>query len=101
MNMVRFQLAFSILIMSLLPTATHAAPPPLSCEMESLLNGLAAMQRDQGVSRKDNALIKNPDDELTKQEIKEILDRVYLHQKSKTPDQIKDAVYAACKKRSR
>lgn len=65
------------------------------------MNGTTAAQRDQGTFRRDNALNKNPDSELTKREITEILDRVYIHQKARTPDQIKDAVYEACKKRRR
>lgn len=74
-----------------------AAPPPLSCEMQMMLNGLTALQRDQGVSRQANVLATNKDTDLTKREIKEILDRVYITQKIKTPDEIKDAVYRTCK----
>ena len=39
----------------------------------------------------------NRDTDLTKREIKEILDRVYIEKKNNTPDEIKDAVYRACK----
>ena len=74
-----------------------AAPALLSCEMQMLLNGMAAMQRDQGVSRQANTLSTNRDTDLTKREIKEILDRVYVEKKDKTPDEIKDAVYRVCK----
>lgn len=74
-----------------------AAPAPLSCEMQMLLNGMAAMQRDQGVSRQANTLSTHRDTDLTKREIKEILDRVYVEKKDKTPDEIKDAVYRVCK----
>ena len=101
MNAARLLLATSAWVAAMTPAALYAAPAPLSCEMESLLNGFAAMQRDQGVSRIHTELSKNPDGELTKREITEILDRVYIHQKARTPDQIKDAVYAACKKRRR
>ena len=74
-----------------------AAPAPLSCEMQMILNGMAAMQRDQGVSRQANTLSTNRDTDLTKRETKEILDRVYIDKKNNTPDEIKDAVYRACK----
>jgi hypothetical protein len=73
-----------------------AAPAPLSCKMQMLLNGMAAMQRDQGVSRQANTLSTDRDTDLTKKEIKEILDRVYIEKKNKTPDEIKNAVYRAC-----
>ena len=101
MTSVGFLLATSTLVLALIPMTLCAAPAPLSCEIEALLNGTTAMQRDQGISRRDTALSKNPDGELTKREITEILDRVYMHQKARTPDQIKDVVYEACKKRSR
>lgn len=88
-----------VVLAALVPVTTLAAP--LSCEVESLLNGMTAMQRDQGVSRQATAVNANPDGELTKREVKEILDRVYKNQRTRTPDQIKDAVYAACQNRRR
>ena len=100
MDATRFLLSVSASALAIFPLALlAAAPPPLSCEMEALLNGTTAMHRDAGASRNANALNKNPDGELTNREIKEILDRVYIHQKNRTPDQIKDAVYENCKKR--
>lgn len=74
----------------------QAGPAPLSCKMQMLLTGLTAMQRDQGTSRKDAKIATNPDTDLTKQEIKMILDRVYVKGKNQTPDQIKDNVYRRC-----
>ena len=74
----------------------HAGPAPLSCKMQMLLTGLTAMQRDQGVSRKDAKIANTPDTDLTKQEIKTTLDRVYVKGKNQTPDQIKDDVYRRC-----
>lgn len=64
--------------------------------MQMLLNGLAAMQRDQGVARHANTLTTNRDSDLTKTEIKEILDRVYTTKRNATPDEIKNAVYRDC-----
>lgn len=61
-----------------------------------LLTGLTAMQRDRGVSRKNAKIANTPDTDLTPQEIKQILDRVYIKGKNETPDQIKDDVYAKC-----
>jgi hypothetical protein len=99
MDAARFLLSVSTSALAWIPLTLSAAPPPLSCEIEALLNGTTAMHRDAGASRIANALNKNPDGELTNREIKEILDRVYIHQKNRTPDQIKDAVYGNCKKR--
>ena len=76
--------------------AAHAAPAPLSCEMQMLINGLVAMERDRGISRQANSLNTSLADDLTKREVKEILDRVYIHRKNSTPDQIKDSVYKSC-----
>lgn len=77
---------------------THAAPAPLSCKMQMLLTGVTAMQRDQGVSRKDAKIANTPDTDLTRQEIKAILDRVYVKGKNQTADQIKDDVYRICER---
>lgn len=77
-------------------SGAQAGPPPLSCRMQMMLTGLTAMQRDQGISRKDAKIANTPDTDLTKQEIKTILDRVYVKGKSQTPDQIKDDVYRRC-----
>ena len=78
--------------------SSSAFGAPLSCEVQMMLNGLSALRRDQGEPRTKSVLLK-PVNELTKQEAKEILDRVYITMKNRTPDQIKDAVYAACKAR--
>lgn len=64
--------------------------------MQMLLTGLTAMRRDQGVSRRDAKIANTPDTDLTKQEIKTILDRVYVKGKNQTPDQIEDDVYRRC-----
>lgn len=77
-------------------TEVRAGQPPLSCKMQMLLNGLVAMERDRGVARKDVSLANMPDPDLTKREIKTILDRVYGQGKNQTPDQIKDDVYWRC-----
>ena len=69
---------------------------PLNCEMQMMLNGMTALQRDQGVPRSEAVIAKNADGELKPQEIKQILDRVYIHQRNRTPDQIKDEVYRKC-----
>lgn len=63
-----------------------------------LLTGVTAMQRDQGVSRKDAKIANTPDTDLTRQEIKAILDRVYVKGKNQTADQIKDDVYRICER---
>ena len=73
-----------------------AQPVPLSCNMQMLLVGLTGLQRDQGYARNETAVAKNKDSELTKKEIKFILDRVYIAGKNQTHDQIKDDVYRKC-----
>lgn len=75
----------------------QAEPAPLSCNMQMMLTGMAALRRDQGVARQDTEIGKNKDSELTKKEVKTILDRVYIEGKNQTPDQIKDDVYRKCK----
>lgn len=75
----------------------QAQPAPLSCNMKMMLTGVTAMLRDQGTSRKDAKIANDPNSELTKKEIKTILDRVYIAGKNQTPDQIKDDVYKRCK----
>ena len=74
-----------------------AAPKALSCEMQAMLNGVTALQRDQGVPRAAAAINKNPGGELTRREIAEILERVYAQEKNRSPDEIKDAVFLACR----
>ncbi len=76
--------------------ALAGEPPPLSCEMKMLLTGVTALLRDQGVTRKDSTMQKNPHD-LTPKEVKMILDRVYIEGRNQTPDQIKDDVFKKCK----
>lgn len=76
---------------------SQAQPAPLSCNMQMLITGLTAMNRDIGYSRKDAPIANDPDTDLTKREIKKILDRVYIIGKNQTPDQIKDDVYRKCK----
>lgn len=76
----------------------QAGPAPLSCNMQMLLTGITAMQRDQGVSRKDAKIANTQDTDLTNKEIKTILDRVYVKGKNQTPDQIKDDVYRKCER---
>lgn len=71
----------------------EAAQAPLSCDMKTLLVGMAALNRDIGVTRDQSPIAKNPDGELTKAEIKWILDKVYVQGAGKSPDAIKDAVY--------
>ena len=56
------------------------------------------MQRDKGVSRRDSKLANTPDTDLTKQEIKTILDRVYIKGKNQSVDEIKDDVYRRCER---
>lgn len=77
-------------------TQVQAQPAPLSCNMQMLLTGTTALLRDQGTSRKDARIANDPDTDLTKKEIKTILDRVYVAGKNQTPDQIKDDVYRRC-----
>lgn len=69
---------------------------PLSCNMQMMLTGVTALQRDLGVARKDTETSKNKDKELTKKEIRTILDRVYIEGRNQTPDQIKNDVYRKC-----
>ena len=80
-----------------LPHTAHAAQKPLSCEMQTLLIGLSATQRDIGITREESTLAKNKDGELTRAEVKFILDTVYVRGVGKTPDEIKDAFYAKCR----
>lgn len=72
------------------------AQAPLSCKMQMLLNGMAALERDRGISRQRNTIDNTSDTDLTKHEIKTILDRVYVKGHNQTPDQIKDDVYKRC-----
>lgn len=72
------------------------AQAPLSCKMQMLLNGMAALERDRGISRERNTIDNTPDTDLTKREIKTILDRVYVKGQNQTPDQITDDVYKRC-----
>ena len=74
----------------------HAGPAPLSCKMQMMLTGMTATQRDRGVSRIDATVGNTPDSDLTKEEIKWILDRVYVKGKNRTPDQIANDVYRRC-----
>ena len=90
LRLIFFLLGFTLI------GAGNCAPAPLSCEVQMLLNGLAAMQRDQGVSRTQNRLSTNKDTDLTPRETKEILDRVYVSKKDRTPDEIKNEVYERC-----
>lgn len=76
----------------------QAGPAPLSCKMQMLLTGMTAMRRDQGISRRDATIANTPDTDLTRQEIKAILDRVYVKGKNQTPDEIKDDVYRRCER---
>lgn len=96
MTMKRFTAAAFAAIMITTPCTSSLAQKPLSCEVQVLLNGLTAMQRDQGIKRSKTAVARNTDGDLSAQEIKEILDRVYIHQKTRSPDQIKDDVYHRC-----
>lgn len=77
---------------------------PLSCDMRMRLNEIVAKSRDIGMSRKrleatmnKEEATMNKEDKLTKIEKKTIFDRVYIEGKNKSPDEIKDAVYKACK----
>lgn len=74
---------------------------PLSCEMLTLLVGLTAMERDKGTPRNTTVVAKNRDDELTKKEVKFILDTVYIVGKNQTPDQIKNQIYYSCRETHR
>jgi len=73
------------------------ASQPLSCQVLMLLTGFTAVERDNGISRTNTAVAKNKEKELTKKEIKFILDAVYIVGKNQTPDQIKNQVYEVCR----
>ena len=63
--------------------------------MQMLLNGLAAMQRDQGVSRAQNRLSTNKDTDLTPREIKDILIESMFRRRIRRQT-IKNEVYERC-----
>lgn len=84
---------------------------PLSCRTQMIFNGDAALWRDmKGIATKQTSedLKKLRDgykyfvinleggNEITDEEIEEILDRVYIKEINKTPDEIKDKVYKSC-----
>lgn len=96
MRTIRFAISMVAAALTCGANGAHAGPAPLSCNMQMLLNGMTAMQRDQGVSRKDAKIANTPDTDLTKQEIKTVLDRIYVKGKNQTPDQIKNDVYRRC-----
>lgn len=75
---------------------SQAVQAPLSCNMQMMLNGIVALNRDTGRSRNSAEIAISKEGELTKKEIKTILDRVYIVGKNQSPDEIKDAVYRAC-----
>ncbi len=81
-------------IMSL---GANAAPKPLSCEVLTLLVGVTALGRDAGIKMDESTIAKNSENELTKAEVKFILNKVYIEGKGRSPDEIKDAVYERCK----
>lgn len=93
--MKKFLCTFAVLgsVMS----SALAAQAPLSCDVQTLLVGATAMSRDVGVPRTKTVAALNKEGELTKAEVKFILDKVYVEGVGKTPDQIKDAVYKRCK----
>lgn len=74
-----------------------AAQAPLSCDVQTLLIGMTALSRDSGVPRSKSLVALNKEGELTKAEVKFIVDKVYVEGVGKTPDQIKDAVFKRCK----
>lgn len=79
-----------------LAVEAQAGPAPLSCRMQMMLTGMTAMERDRGVTRKDATIANTPDPDLTPQEIKKILDRVYVKGKKETADQIANDVFTKC-----
>ena len=80
-----------------LASVTNAQQKPLSCEVLMLNVAMTAIERDKGLSRSNTSVGKDIYKEFTKAEKKFILDIVYVEGVGKTPDQIKDAVFHACK----
>lgn len=81
---------------------------PISCKLQMLHNGNAALVRGD-ITKKTAAEIKSSrysykyfirnlegGNEITDEEIEEILDRVYVKEINKTTDEIKDNVYRSC-----
>jgi len=85
----------TVLVCTVIGDAT-SKQAPLSCFMQMMLTGMTGLQRDQGYARNETIVAKNKDSELTKKEIKTILDRVYIAGKNQTHDQIKDDVFRNC-----
>ena len=71
---------------------------PLDCKMQAHHSVMAAMQRDRGTAREATSVAKNRSGKLTDDEIKAILDRVYVSLKNEKPSQIGAAVYSECQK---
>jgi hypothetical protein len=85
-----------IALLATVATNTFALKP-LSCEVQLLLNGTAALLRDQGKSQSEAQKIMTDAGDLTKKEIQTVLHNVYVSGKGKTPDQIKDAAFQRCR----
>ena len=95
-NMTYIRNLFACLALSSVSIGSFASQP-LSCEVLMLLTGFTAVERDNGISRTNTAVAKNKEKELTKKEIKFILDAVYIVGENQTPDQIKNQMYGVCR----
>jgi hypothetical protein len=85
-------MAFFVAYMS----GAQAQLAPLSCKMQGLLSGTAAMERDQGVPRSKSKLANDPNSDLTKREIKTILDSVHITHKNVAPSELAGLVFREC-----
>ena len=72
------------------------AQTPLSCDMQMLLHGVAAIARDQGKSREEITKALQAGGDVTGSEIRLIIKNVFVNGKNMTPDEIKEGIYANC-----
>ncbi len=90
----------SVLFISAAALAVHlqANAAPLSCEMQSMLAGLAATARDQGKTPAQVQAALKKSGDLTNSEIKALIDIAFVHMKKSSPQEISQAVTMVCKK---
>lgn len=72
------------------------AGPPLSCRVQIMQSVEGAKLRDGGATRQEIEMTLEYMGDFTKKEAKTIVDRIYVHMKNKTPEQIGKAVRSSC-----
>ena len=88
--------SFSLIVGGML-VWQQAAAQRLSCEMQSMLAGLAATARDQGKSPAQLRAALRKAGDLTNTEIQALIDIAYVHMRNSPPSQVSQAVTLVCK----